>query len=447
MQFPMIKFQIVYSNTENAKNLFIGNRGELKNKLTPEELTKKAKTMLTSAEAYANQQIPTVNMHLKKMDVTDVKIENYIVACYYVLRHNYALGDDDMSGSLFAAMMKQLLARKGIESKVGVTASNRLTKIEDIIFRREVEWFLELNGKYLFAPTAVSHINDIPAWAQGSTAYFIPKDKETVAEPIVLPVVPFSDNVTQYSYDVLMNATNTDVLMVKAKHSHKNNNRVANSDRLLYYELYQIEDWKTYGGWDDKETLTAAQQENLDGQITRYKAEARKLKPKFMEEKLKEEFSEVIKYDRFRLVQDGRHMKKQELIYEEDYTLGEMVQYAGKSMLVKLPGFLTNQLKLTGEERTRLYDAYLNTQRSYQYQVKFTVPVGYKVSGLADMNQVVDNETGRFESTAKLENGVVMITATKTYKDAFVEKAKWPLMLEWIDAAYNFSQKKILLRQ
>jgi len=167
LQLPMVKFQIVYSNTENAKNLFIGNRGELKTKLTDDELTKKASAMFAGVSGYAKSELPRAFMHLRKMDVMEVKEENYITACYYVLRHNYALGERSMQGALFAAMMQQLLAQRRIEANVGVTSSNQLTRPEDIIFRSEVQWFVELNGKYIFAPTAMTHINEIPLWAQG----------------------------------------------------------------------------------------------------------------------------------------------------------------------------------------------------------------------------------------------------------------------------------------
>jgi hypothetical protein len=447
IQMPLVKFQIVYSNTENAKNLFIGNRGELKSKLTPAELTKKASAMLNSAGSVAKSELPLNNAHLKKMDAFNSKDENYIQSCYYILRHNYALGKGRMSGAMFAALMRDLMAQKKIDLKVGVTSPNQLTRPEDIIFRNEVEWFVEVNNKLIFAPTAISHMQDIPSWAQGNKAYLIPDAKETNVKEIEIPVVSYTENVSSYTYEVSMDAANKDLLVVKAKHAHKNNNRIANSGALLHYELYEPEDWKTYGGWDDKEGLSQAQQAGLSEQISKYRAEARKMKPKFMEGQLKEDFDEVTKYDRFRLVQDGRHMRKQELMYEEDYTLGEMVLYAGKSILVKLPGFLTSQLKISGDERTRQFDAYLTTQKSFKYQIRFTVPYGFKVLGLNDLNKKVENETGSFVSEAKLENGVVILQATKIYKQNIVTKEEWPKMLEWLDAAYNFSQQKILLRQ
>ena len=41
IEFPMLKFQIVFSRSENRADLFIGDRGELKQNISPEELAKK----------------------------------------------------------------------------------------------------------------------------------------------------------------------------------------------------------------------------------------------------------------------------------------------------------------------------------------------------------------------------------------------------------------------
>ena len=41
VELPMLKFQIVFSRSENRSDLFIGDRGELKQNISPEELAKK----------------------------------------------------------------------------------------------------------------------------------------------------------------------------------------------------------------------------------------------------------------------------------------------------------------------------------------------------------------------------------------------------------------------
>ena len=43
VELPMVKFQIVFSRVENRSDLFIGDKGELKQNISPEELAKKMK--------------------------------------------------------------------------------------------------------------------------------------------------------------------------------------------------------------------------------------------------------------------------------------------------------------------------------------------------------------------------------------------------------------------
>jgi hypothetical protein len=59
----------------------------------------------------------------------------------------------------------------------------------------------------------------------------------------------------------------------------------------------------------------------------------------------------------------------------------------------------------------------------------------------------IDNERGGFKSSAEMKEGILEVTATKYYNDNFVDKEDWPLLLEFIDAAYDFSQKKVLLEK
>ncbi|HSC53621.1 MAG TPA: DUF3857 domain-containing protein [Phnomibacter sp.] len=447
LQLPMVKFQIVYSSKEDARNLFILDRSELKTDLNATELTKKAAIILQSAQGSTAQIFPQIRYHLQKMDVMDVSEEEYIKSCYYVMRHNYALGDRKISGQVFVNTMQQLMRLRKIESQIGVTASRYTTHIKDIIFRSELEWFIKIKGKLIFPPTAMSNLYDMPASMQGVEAYMIPTDKGGLATAITLPVIPLAENKSSFNYQVSLSAANIDHLVVTSKQEHLQNNRDGHIDKVMTYELYQFEDWKTYGGWDDKEAMPPAQQDQLNTEISKYRAEGRKLKPIFMENQLKGEFDDVVSYQRFHLLQDGRSLRKPALIFQEDFTVGDMVQHAGKSLLVKLPGFLTSQLQLTDEQRVRQYDADLSTARTLQYQIQFNVPAGYNVLGLEDLNKQVDNETGSFTSSAALENNVLTIKATKIYKVTYVKKEDWPKMLEWIDAAYGFSQKRVLLRK
>jgi hypothetical protein len=66
--------------------------------------------------------------------------------------------------------------------------------------------------------------------------------------------------------------------------------------------------------------------------------------------------------------------------------------------------------------------------------------------GLKELNSTVDNEVGTFSCTAEEQNGNVVLTIKKVYKKPVNSKDKWPLMLAFVDAAYNNSFRYILLK-
>ncbi|HRF16642.1 MAG TPA: hypothetical protein PK977_00690, partial [Chitinophagaceae bacterium] len=79
--------------------------------------------------------------------------------------------------------------------------------------------------------------------------------------------------------------------------------------------------------------------------------------------------------------------------------------------------------------------------------ISFTIPDGYKAVGIQNLNMNIDNETGTFAVQASVEGNTLSILVKKLYKQVTVKKEDWPKLLEMLDAAFNFSQKKILLKK
>jgi hypothetical protein len=75
------------------------------------------------------------------------------------------------------------------------------------------------------------------------------------------------------------------------------------------------------------------------------------------------------------------------------------------------------------------------------------VPDGYSVKGLESLNRQVDNTCGTFVSTAVVEGNNLILDVKKIYKNGHFETGDWPQMVAVIDAAYNFSQAKIILKK
>ena len=76
-----------------------------------------------------------------------------------------------------------------------------------------------------------------------------------------------------------------------------------------------------------------------------------------------------------------------------------------------------------------------------------TDPDGYKVEGIDKFNMNVDNATGFFKSTAKVEGNQLILTASKGYKTISEKKEAWPDMVKFLDEAYKFTQLKVVLKK
>ena len=75
------------------------------------------------------------------------------------------------------------------------------------------------------------------------------------------------------------------------------------------------------------------------------------------------------------------------------------------------------------------------------------MPAGYTADGLQDLNINIDNESGAFISTAKVEGDKLVVTTTKQYKKNFDKKENWPNYIAFLEAAYKFSQSKVVFKR
>jgi hypothetical protein len=66
---------------------------------------------------------------------------------------------------------------------------------------------------------------------------------------------------------------------------------------------------------------------------------------------------------------------------------------------------------------------------------------------LQDLNFDVDNESGAFVSAAKLEGDKLTISTKKVYKKNYDRKEMWANYVAFLEAAYKFTQVKIVLKK
>ena len=111
-------------------------------------------------------------------------------------------------------------------------------------------------------------------------------------------------------------------------------------------------------------------------------------------------------------------------------------------------GHLTgNFLKLDEKDRTRTLDVYMPVARSFKYTIALTIPPGFNVQGVPELNVKKVNKTGSFTSVATLNGNTLTITVSRVYNNNFEKAADWPLLVDLIQTASDFNGKKILLEK
>lgn len=445
IELPMLKFQIVFSRSENRSDLFIGDRGELKKNISPEELAKKMNNLYNRLDG--SMYYSLAKAYLKQIGYDDLRDEDFIQKTYYILRHMAFYRANGFSSELFASCLTQCLDLKKIPYDLIVTTPATLTKPENIIFRSEPEWMVRVKDKYIFNATIFSNPYDFKEEFLNTPAYIISLGKNPTATPVTLPSVKPDDNVTTNTITASIDTATRNMVVVHQKAISGLSKSFYNIQALVYTTALD-DDYRSYGGEDDvRAGLKGATLDSYEEKLRERKKEDKTRKLEYMKKAMEDDYDNITTYSEFTLNSDGRTWRKQELNYTNKFELSDMVKIAGDNLLVSVPGLIGEQLFISQDERKREVDAYMGFPRSLRNIIRFTIPDGYKAVGVQNLNMNLDNEAGTFAVQASVEGNTLSILVKKLYKQMTVKKEDWGKLLQMLDAAFNFSQKKILLKK
>jgi len=220
------------------------------------------------------------------------------------------------------------------------------------------------------------------------------------------------------------------------------------NDDVLALTPYIESDYKNYDGTSMWEGLDSKAEDKAIADFNATKKEWKEEKPKMMKSLAETEYGfKVSNYNNFRLLQDGRSYKKRNLQYSESFTLEDFTANAGEDLVVPLAKLIGEQIKIKKDERTRTLPIDARYARTLKWTIVFAIPAGYTVQGLDNLTRNINNETGSFISSARAEGSTLTIEVKKTYKAKNFEARQWPFLLDILDAGYNFSQAKIILKK
>ncbi len=445
IEFPMLKFQIVFSRSENRSDLFIGDRGELKQNISPEELARKMNNLYSRLDG--SMYYGTAKAYLKQIGYADLREEDFIQKTYYILRHMSYYRANGFSSELFASCLTQCLDLRKIPYDLVVTSPMTLTKPGDIIFRTEPEWMVRVKDKFIFNATIFSNPYDFKEEFLNTPAYIISLGKNPTATPITLPDTKAEENITTNTITATMDTATRNMQIVLQRAATGLAKQKYNYQGLVYTTAFD-DDHRSYGGEDDvRASMRGAELDSYEEKLRERKKEDKTRKLEYMKKEMEEDYDNLNAYTEFTLNSDGRTWRKQELNFTNKFELTDMVKIAGDNLLVSVPGLIGEQLWISQDDRVREVDAYMEYPESIRNIIKFTIPAGYKVVGVPGLNINIENAAGTFAVQASVEGNILSLLVKKHYKNTSVKKEDWPKLLEMLDAAYNFSQKKILLKK
>jgi len=453
--YPMVKFQVIYANSENVKGLLIGGKGELKNGFSKDELALKAWENYASSGNWYDPRNP-VNMllascldDLKKLGAKDWTDQQYIRNVFYLIRNKVVFRSTYLNDRVFAYLFANLLLKHDIKSELVISSTNTIGKLKDILFDDEIRYAVKVNDQLYFNCTDHSLPGELVQTLLGNEAYIISEpDRRThtqAIKPVVLPNAAAKDNMVIYAINSSMSADFKNVLVSRTS-TYTGLAKTNNIGSAMRLTTYMLDDYKSYEGEPPTERMKAKEQDEYDRSVKAIKEAYKKAKPDYVKDGLEKEFQQKIKFTDFKISSDGRTEKKKNLVFTEEFELPGQVRKAGKKYLVNLAGLIGPQLQVKKDQRERKYDINVGYARTISWIINFKIPEGYIAAGIAELNSNVENETGKFSCEAKEEGGAVVCKITKVYKEATIAKDKWKDMLAFIDAAYNSSYKYILLK-
>jgi hypothetical protein len=326
--------------------------------------------------------------------------------------------------------------------------------IKDLLIEKNVTLLLKVNTKnpiYLefFSPFSSADQFDYNLENTEAYALEVSKGKKVVsADNVTLPRSSATDNLSKRISKIALEPNFTDLKVSRISSLFGHFKEYEQSNKLEFFD-YVNEDYKKYS---TESLLDLVKNKKKQEQYRKeFNALIAKIKDRNKEELKKavsREFEFEIEEVAYELKNTGRFGSRQPFEYEEKFVIkNNLVKKAGDNYIVEIGKILTDQIDIDKKEKERKNNVYMSFPRSFDNEIIFEIPAGYTAMGIEKLNKKVENETGKFVSTASISGNQLTIKTVKEYKNYFEPNANWAKMILFLDVAYQFTQEKILLKK
>ncbi|WP_082316565.1 DUF3857 domain-containing protein [Mangrovimonas sp. ST2L15] len=405
----------------------------------------KSQTELVTAVFYFMRHKFYTN-YIEAIVIEDAKIMNPFA--YYM---NAIFFNNDES---FVRYFAQVLKDQKIDYEILVGTKRFNGSIDELLLEYNADFVLKVNTEtplYIDTFDAYATINKISPLLENSEAYSLKTTKKAVISEIAhakLPASTYEENNSKEVANISFK-DGFEGLVIDRNSYHIGHNKSDEQKSRLEYFDFVYEDYDKYNSTSVLEF--AGKKKDRERHKTEYESLLKKLKEKQQENCKKLTSSEYdLKLDdySFEVIKTGRFKTGDPLELKEHFTTeGDLIKKAGPSYILEVGKLIGGQFEVNEKTKERTQNVYSQNPRSYTNEVNITIPEGYEVSGIDKLNFNIDNITGAFESSASLDGNTLKIQTNKSYKNYFEPNSNWPLMLEFLVAANQFNEVKILFKK
>ncbi len=473
VELPSYKFQVVLARknryAKDADSFLSENEKEVKKTVSKEEIL----------EFYKDRFEPNGSLDFENEFLKDKKFasdEEKIREVYYYTRHQfytqfieaafinkanifYPYGYYEKSvffqfESSFVCHFMNFLKKNDISYDIVIATERQNGTIADLLLQSNVKHLLRINTQtpfFLEYFTPFTSADQFNYNLESTKAYVLNtvkgKKVESVEE-IVLPSTTAKQNNSTIKIDATLNSDFSGLTINRNSKAIGHLKESEQSDRMEFYD-YVNEDYQKYG------TKHVIEMVRNKKDKERYQKEFTALIDKFKETQkeankklISEEFDFEIDNINFKIINTGRFGSKTPFEYQQDFEIkNHLVKKAGENFIIEIGKLITSQVAIDDKEKNRKNNIYMAFPRSFNNEISFTIPAGYSVSGIEKLNKNVTNECGSFVSKATLNGNKLEIQTFKAYDNYYEPNKNWAKMIQFLDAAYQFTQEKILLKK
>lgn len=350
----------------------------------------------------------------------------------------------------FAAVLKD----QKIDYEILIGTKRYNGDIKDLLLESNVSFLMKVKTEeplYLETFNHFSTVNIIDPLLESSNVYSLKVSNQKNIDDIKIERLPksnYKENNASKEINIKLSEDLSNITANRKSSYFGQTKAIEQKDRLYFYD-YVYEDYEKYGTQPLYDKIKKKKQKaKFKSEFAALIAKYKEKQVKSFQEQTNNEYDFEIDNYSFTIMDNGRYGKSEAFILSEDFNISEdLLKKAGNNLILQVGKLIGKQVEIGEDEKIRNNNIYMNFPRSFNETIIINIPEGYSVSGLDKLNTSVTNETGGFSSTASIEGAVLTISTIKYYSHNYEPKENWGKMVEFLDAAYQFTQEKVLLKK